>query len=138
MAQHITVLLVDDLDGTEAADVTTVHFALDGVAYAIDLTDANATALRDSLADFVEAGRRVGGRIKRSGRPAASTPGSTEAQRIREWAANNGVEIAPRGRIPNHIVERYQKTQEPAVKPKTTREAAAARKPARKRTRVAN
>jgi hypothetical protein len=42
-----------------------VTFGLDGVDYEIDLTDANASKLRDALADFIAAARRTGGRIKR-------------------------------------------------------------------------
>ncbi|MFD1046748.1 histone-like nucleoid-structuring protein Lsr2 [Kibdelosporangium lantanae] len=42
MAQRVTVQMVDDLDGTAADDVSTVSFALDGVSYEIDLSEANA------------------------------------------------------------------------------------------------
>jgi hypothetical protein len=48
MAQKVTVLLVDDLDGGPADE--TVSFSLDGVSYEIDLSAANATSFRDSLA----------------------------------------------------------------------------------------
>lgn len=64
MAQHSQVHLVDDLTGDEAQE--TVRFSLDGVSYEIDLTRANAEALRTVLARFVAAGRRSG-----SSRPAA-------------------------------------------------------------------
>jgi nucleoid-associated protein Lsr2 len=40
MAQKVQVLLVDDLDGSEATE--TVTFGLDGVAYEIDLSSGNA------------------------------------------------------------------------------------------------
>ena len=65
VAQKVQVLLVDDLNGGEADE--TVTFALDGKSYEIDLSDSNAQKLRDSLADFVKAGRRTGGRAS-SGR----------------------------------------------------------------------
>ena len=45
MAQKVNIVLVDDLDGTEATE--TVTFGLDGVSYEIDLSAANATRLRD-------------------------------------------------------------------------------------------
>jgi len=44
----------------------TVQFGLDGVTYEIDLSDDNAAALRDELARYIGAGRRVGGRKVRA------------------------------------------------------------------------
>ena len=67
MAKKVTVTLVDDFDGEAAADET-VEFALDGVSYEIDLSSKNAAKLRGDLKQWVEAGRRVGGR--RRGRSA--------------------------------------------------------------------
>ena len=61
MAKKVTVTLVDDFDGEGAADET-VEFGLDGVTYEIDLSSKNATKLRNDLKQWVEAGRRVGGR----------------------------------------------------------------------------
>ncbi|WP_345713818.1 Lsr2 family protein, partial [Kineococcus glutinatus] len=60
MAQKVQVLLVDDVDGGEAAE--TVSFALDGVSYEIDLSDEHAGALRDAFAPWIGHARRVGGR----------------------------------------------------------------------------
>src|SRR5688572_3955073 len=65
MAQKITVVLEDDLDGGPASE--TVLFSLDGVAYEIDLNDGNAAGLRDAMAPYVGAGRRTGGRSASGG-----------------------------------------------------------------------
>lgn len=51
------VVLVDDLDGTDAD--RTVLFALDGVEYEIDLTDAHARELETALQPFREAARVI-------------------------------------------------------------------------------
>ena len=51
MAQKVTVEMTDDLDGSQAAG--TVGFAPDGKVYELDLSDANASRLRDALAPFV-------------------------------------------------------------------------------------
>ena len=59
MAQRVNIVLEDDIDGSAADE--TVTFALDGVTYEIDLTTANATALRDALAPYVGHGRRAAG-----------------------------------------------------------------------------
>ena len=55
MAQKVNIVLVDDLDGTEATE--TVTFGLDGTTYEIDLNDANAAALREALSLSREACR---------------------------------------------------------------------------------
>lgn len=113
MAQKVLVQLVDDLDGTSSQDVSTVLFGLDGVSYEIDLSDTNAERLRESLAEYVESARRIGGRIKRGIRPAQSgkSGNSGEAGQIREWALENGFELAGRGRIPSHVLDAYKVAQ---------------------------
>ena len=113
MAQKVDVRFVDDLDGSEA--VGTVSFALDGRAYEIDLSDDNASRLRDSLATFVAAARRTGTRRARSQRsstseaPAAppARPSREATAAIRTWARENGHEVSERGRIPKAVVEAY-------------------------------
>lgn len=108
MAQKVNTYLVDDLDGSEAAE--TVEFGLAGVDYSIDLSEANANELRDILAVYVENGRRTGGRAKRSTTGKASSGATADReqnQAIRSWAKENGYELADRGRIPGHVVEAY-------------------------------
>src|SRR4051812_11273004 len=78
MAKKVTVTLVDDFDGEGAADET-VEFGLDGVSYEIDLSSKNAAKLRNDLKQWVEAGRRVGGR--RRGRSAGSGRGRAAIDR---------------------------------------------------------
>jgi Lsr2 len=136
MAQKVLVQLVDDLDGTSSQDVTTVLFGLDGVSYEIDLTDENADRLREALAAYVDSARRVGGRIKRGTKPAAGSKAASanEASQIREWAQENGFELAGRGRIPSHVVEAYKAAQaEDKPKAKT---AAAAKSTTKRRPRA--
>ncbi|MEX5637476.1 histone-like nucleoid-structuring protein Lsr2 [Parafrankia sp. FMc2] len=111
MAQKTIVSLIDDLSG-ETADET-VRFGLDGAQYEIDLSEANATKLREALASFVAAGRRSGGRAA-SGRRGtrAAAPRSAGADRtadIREWARSNGYTVSDRGRIASNIVEAFDK-----------------------------
>lgn len=135
MAQKVLVQLVDDLDGTSSHDVTTVLFGLDGVTYEIDLTEANAERLRDSLADYVDSARRVGGRVKRGTRPGAGkAANASEAGQIREWAQENGFELAGRGRIPSHVVEAYQQAQ--GDDKSRTKNSVATKAPAKRRSRA--
>ncbi|MDR2373153.1 MAG: Lsr2 family protein [Bifidobacteriaceae bacterium] len=112
MAQRVQVLLVDDLDGSEAAE--TVSFGIDGVTYEIDLSGAHADELRRGLAKWVEAARRLpvrgGGRAIRSpGRPPARPRAAVngEIAKIRAWAREKGLEVSDRGRIPAPIRDAY-------------------------------
>src|SRR5699024_12117139 len=96
MAQKVRVLLIDDVDGTDAEE--TVTFALDGVTYEIDLNAKNAGKLRDAFAPWVGSARRSGGR-KIAGRRGSARSGPSESQKIREWAKQNGYKVSDRGRV---------------------------------------
>jgi hypothetical protein len=112
MARKVQVLLVDDVDGSTADE--TVSFGLDGANYEIDLSATNAAALREALANYVEAGRKLG----RSGAAKAARAGTTtkpspttdraQNQAIRDWAKRNGLQVSERGRIPAEIVAKYR------------------------------
>jgi uncharacterized protein (DUF4415 family) len=106
MATKTLVLLVDDI--TEEPADTTVSFGLDGTAYEIDLTDKNATELRDAFAKYVSAARKMGkpGR----GRAAASQPAKTEVDpaAVRAWAASRGITVNARGRLSKDVVEKFR------------------------------
>lgn len=108
MAQKVQVLLVDDLDGGDAAE--TVSFALDGVTYEIDLDDKNAAKLRDDLATWVGHARRVGGRSGGGRRTAsrARSGSGTDTAAVREWARSNGHKVNDRGRISGEVMEAYR------------------------------
>lgn len=108
MAQRTQVILEDDIDGGDADE--TVTFGIDGVTYEIDLNDDNAGKLRDVLAPYVGAGRRVGGR-RSSGRSGGSG-GSRSRQdlaAVREWARANGHQVSDRGRISGQVQDAYDK-----------------------------
>jgi len=104
MAQKVQVILVDDLDGGDAAE--TVTFGLDGVSYEIDLSKANAARLRESLAAWVGHARRVGGRASR-GRRVGATRGGSSSSAIRDWARAQGQQVSERGRISARIKAAY-------------------------------
>lgn len=101
MARKVITSFVDDIDGSEAEG--TVTFAFDGVNYEIDLSAKNKGALQKALEPYIAAGRRVSG-ARRSG---GSKSNSAELQKIREWAAKNGIEVSARGRIAQSVVDQY-------------------------------
>ena len=129
MAQRTTVVLIDDLDGSEADQ--TVEFGLDGVTYELDLSEENAAALRDALAEYVSHARRQGraqrsaGSTRSTTRPRSTSPsesGSSTAEReenrkIRTWAKERGYTVSDRGRLPSEVADAYRADQagEPAA-----------------------
>lgn len=105
MAQKVSIILIDDIDGSEATE--TVRFGLDGANYEVDLNDKNAKKLRDALAGYVGAARKVSAR--RSGRGRGSTgSGSYSPADIRAWARDNDYDVPTRGRIPAPIREAFE------------------------------
>jgi hypothetical protein len=106
MAQKVQVVLVDDIDGGAADE--TVSFSLDGAAYEIDLSTANASALREAFAPYVGTARRVGGRV-RTGRKASAGRSRTSSTEIREWGRAHGFEVSERGRISAELRAAYEK-----------------------------
>jgi hypothetical protein len=107
MAQKVQVILVDDIDGGSADE--TVSFSLDGVSYEIDLSTKNATAFRDSLAQYVGTARKVGRSAGRGSARRRSGGGDNRTAQIREWARSNGHKVNERGRIPATVIEAYDK-----------------------------
>ncbi len=104
MAQRVRIELTDDLDGTPADE--TITFAIDGVTYDVDLTSANAEKIREALAPYVAAGRRVAGRQSRRGKGAAASGPSANV--IRQWARDRGMEVSERGRVSDQVKAAYQ------------------------------
>ena len=112
MAQRVNVVLVDDIDGTDATE--TVSFAIDGVDYEIDLSEKHAADLRDAVSLYIGHARRTGGRRKGRGRSSSGTGGSggsgasgASAADIRAWARENGWEVPERGRVSAEVREAY-------------------------------
>jgi hypothetical protein len=111
VAQKITTLFIDDIDGGEADG--TVRFALDGTDYEIDLNAKHSEELRSALGKYVSHARKVGGAARRAGgrgagrvvRGSSSALNTTE---IRNWARENGYDIKDRGRVPADLVAKYQ------------------------------
>lgn len=110
MAQRTEIILIDDIDGGKADE--TIRFALDGVAYEIDLSGKNAAKLRDQLATYTSVARKAGKAPTRPAvRPQAAAPVVTadreQNQAIRAWARKKGLAVSDRGRIPAEIIEQY-------------------------------
>lgn len=105
MAQKITVIMLDDLDGTPATE--TVRFALDGVEYEIDLSEENARTLRGVLESYIQRSRTVGRVQPRDRLRTAAVRANSET--IRAWAKSRGIVVSDRGRIPATVTHEYER-----------------------------
>ena len=99
MATKVTLL--DDIDGTE--DAETVTFTVNERSYEMELAPANLAKLEEALALFIEKARDT-----------TPVPRWTNARHatvdqslVRTWAAENNVDVSPKGRVPGWIIDRY-------------------------------
>jgi hypothetical protein len=104
MSKNVSVIVTDDLDGSDSAE--TVSFGFDGVTYEIDLAKKNRAKLEKALAPYIEAGRRV----PRGGRRAGGRSGGSSADRsdVRAWAKAAGLEVSDRGRVSAEVMRQYE------------------------------
>lgn len=109
MASKTLIELIDDLDGSPAAE--TVTFAVDGVSYEIDLNEGNAAQLREAITTWADRGRRTGGRRVRgtstTSPPRPAPAGKRDLAAIRAWAKDNGHKVSDRGRVPQAVLDAY-------------------------------
>ena len=103
MAKKTIVEWVDDIDGTAAAE--TVTFTIDGSRYEIDLSEENAAKLRDSMSGWIDASRKSGNRRPR---PSNGKQDPAESTKARKWAADNGFDVGPRGRLRSEVLDAYR------------------------------
>lgn len=106
MAQKVNVLLVDDIDGSDADE--TIQFGVDGTHYEIDLNSDHAQELREQLERYVKAARKVTGSAGRSARVRRTTANDARNKEIRDWARERHLDVNERGRIPADIVAQFE------------------------------
>jgi hypothetical protein len=109
MGKKKTVELIDDLDGTTAAE--TVEFGIDGQLYSIELSSANAEALRRIVGQWAARGRRVGSPQRRHLArvdPWRKQVSGQERVQIREWCLSNGYRVGSRGPLPFEAVDAFR------------------------------
>ena len=118
MAQKVHIVLVDDLDQSDAEE--TVAFGLDGKEYAIDLNKKNARSLRDALAPYVAHARPVSSRSgRRSSKAGKRTrrlrdPCLGTRQRLHRSGPRPGRRRGPRGVRRRALIERRAGHPHPA------------------------
>jgi len=148
MAQNVTVVLIDDIDQSEAAE--TVRFGVDGTAYEIDLSARHASQLRSMIGRYIKVARRTQSVPARARQKPRSRPRTQmdreQSRRIRSWAMERGLLASPRGRIPQHVADEYEATMRVAsvpfrspgtAEPEPRSNGGAAHKPRRRPARAA-
>ncbi|WP_280483877.1 histone-like nucleoid-structuring protein Lsr2 [Nocardia farcinica] len=107
MARKVVVQMVDDYDGQSPAEET-VNFALDGIAYEIDLSVLNASSLRGIFEQWTPYARKVGRTRRARGSQAKPATDRDQTAAIRDWARKKGIEVSSRGRIAAEVIEQYK------------------------------
>lgn len=110
MVQKIVQTLIDDIDGSLAEH--TIPFSLNGIEYSIDLSNANAAAMQRVMEPWITHAQRTGGRKSTKGPLALTTTPRRNLTAVREWALDNGIEVADRGRISADVMAQYDKARE--------------------------
>ena len=115
------VIIVDDIDGTESDGIVTQRFSLGSDFYEIDLCPQNLLSLRAALEPFVSAGRRVRSGNRRKPEPAPRQQGNSaldfprqQRQAIRNWARDNGYDVADRGAFSQEVLAAFREANEEA------------------------
>lgn len=123
MAKFKQVTLVDDLDGTEPASA--VEFGVDGLLFVVDLSEAHQRELFGALSKFIAAatpqgryrirgeGRadRQGAYRRAKGRLATGVEAEGRSGEVRAWAAQAGIYVHPRGRVPGQVIELFEQAR---------------------------
>jgi hypothetical protein len=102
VAKKTIVTLIDDIDGSTAEE--SIQFSFEGASYEIDLSTENAAAFRSAMKPYLDASRKATSRRPR--RSASSTAASPKD--VRAWAAENGIAVPARGRIPAEVQDQYR------------------------------
>lgn len=99
---------IDDIDGTVLdPDSPSESFSLNGTNYVIDLSEENASRLKEALAPFI-AVAAIGRSTAQPRKSIPTTASRTkELEAIRAWARSAGHEVANTGRIPKSVLDAY-------------------------------
>jgi hypothetical protein len=112
MAKATVEVLIDDLDGSEAAETVTLGW--NGDWRELDLSKRNLASLSRSLEKYWKVGRPIPGDRRPPAPPRRTKKGSPrratakrDPKLIRAWATESGVAVPARGRIPVDVERQY-------------------------------
>ncbi|MFC9755182.1 Lsr2 family protein [Streptomyces sp. NPDC056921] len=99
----IRSIVESDLSGKP--DAATVTFGLGGTWYEVDLTPEEQKELERALKSYLKVGRKA--EEKPAKKQVVPETTAEEREKIREWAREEGLEFAERGRIPKTVQKAY-------------------------------
>lgn len=109
VATKMITELVSDISGKpiERGKGRSVDFSYEGVLYRVDLTNDEVADFENALRPYLEAGRKIEGQRRRT-HASSTKKRDFDPAAVRAWAAGQGIEVSPRGRIKAEIVEKYR------------------------------
>lgn len=110
MAKQTFTRIVDDLthEMLGEGEGQTISFAFEGGSYSIDLSEKNADEFRKLMKKYTDAGTKEVARLPRAERSSAPKSNKEELAKIRLWAQDQGISVAPRGRIAQDVQDKYR------------------------------
>ncbi|MGP5014515.1 Lsr2 dimerization domain-containing protein [Glutamicibacter ardleyensis] len=96
----MAMIRVSDLSGNREAEV--LQFSVGADHFEIDVTEEEKSEMLKALGTFVAVAR------KKSPSTEKLPANALDNKAIREWAEANGYVLKERGRLPNHIIKKYQ------------------------------
>lgn len=103
----------DDIDG-ESEATETIVFSIGDEQWEIDLSTEHADEFTKAVSPYVEAARPYS---PAKAAPVKAALTKDERAQLITWAAANGVEVSPRGRVASEIVTRWKASLETAEEP---------------------
>lgn len=85
-------------------DAVAEEIGYDGRTFEIDVCTTHRDDLFTALQPFAEVARQVG---KTTGKKKAAAP-TVDNAAVREWLTGQGIEVSPKGRIPNKHIEAFR------------------------------
>lgn len=110
--ERVLIEYIDDLDSkpVDQDEVETVTFALGTKTYQLDLRPTNKAKLEKALEPFIKAATPVGRAARTRQRPGTGSGRSKEQlAAIRHWLRQNGHDVSDRGRIPQPLIDEFDK-----------------------------
>lgn len=116
MATRVMSVRVCDVCG-EPATGDTVRFGWQSSFYESDVCDAHGAELRNLMETITKSARPMGSTIPASKpakkesfvAPAARRRRRVDTAEVRAWAKKQGIEVSDKGRVPEVLIERFEK-----------------------------
>lgn len=113
MARKNITRYYDDLDGQplDADQVVEVRFGYKGRNYVLDVSQNNAEDIDEVLSGYASKATVESAAEASKRRSEAQSSARARNRVIRQWARDNGFDVAVRGAVPKDIIELFETTR---------------------------